>query len=59
MVVLLGIGFHIVAHHSNRETANFNQALMLEENSVSGQIAVNCIQVVHVVQRRQQLIAPP
>ena len=29
MVMLLGIGFYVIAHHSDRETANFNQALML------------------------------
>ena len=58
MIMLFGIGLHIIPHHCNGKTANFDQTLMLQENRLRGQISVDCVQIVHVVQRRQELIAP-
>ena len=56
--MLLGICLDIVAHHCNWKAADFDQTLMLQENRLRGQIAVDTRQIVHVVQRRQELIAP-
>ena len=49
MTVFLSICFHIVTHHRYRETADFEEALMLQENCVRSQIPMYRIQIMHIV----------